>query len=95
MNTSSIAYHQEELRVALDTSNPQRIVPDPRDARSILDIGCGAGQTIVALNASGRSVGVDIDLEALRFGTSGALGEPLRAAAACGEHLPFMDRAFD
>jgi ubiquinone/menaquinone biosynthesis C-methylase UbiE len=95
MNTSSIAYHQGELRVALDTSNPQRLVPDPRDARSILDIGCGAGQTIVALNASGRSVGVDIDVEALRFGASGALGEPLRAAAARGEHLPFTDRVFD
>jgi len=37
-------------------------MPEPGGAAAILDIGCGAGQTIVALNASSRSVGVDIVL---------------------------------
>jgi SAM-dependent methyltransferase len=95
MQTSSLAYHQGELRVALDASNPQRLVPDVEGAASILDIGCGAGQTIVALGCGARSTGVDIDVDALRHAASGAMGESLRVAAAQGEHLPFRDGAFD
>jgi SAM-dependent methyltransferase len=95
MQTSSLAYHQGELEVALDAANPQRLMPEPGGAAAILDIGCGAGQTIVALNASSRSVGVDIDVDALRYGASGGLGPRLRGAAAAGERLPFVDGAFD
>ena len=95
MQTSSLAYHQGELRVALDVGNPQRLVPDPGDARAILDIGCGAGQTIIALGAGRRSVGVDVDLSALRHAASGAMGESLRVTGALGEQLPFCDGAFD
>ena len=95
MNTSSIAYHEGELRVALDAANPQRLVPDPGHASRILDIGCGAGQTIVALGAGSRAVGVDIDLNALRVAARGPVGAPLRVAAAQGERLPFADGAFD
>ena len=95
MNTSSIAYHQGELQVALDAANPHRLVPEPGDASSILDIGCGAGQTIVALGAGRRAIGVDIDLEALRVGANGLAAEPLRLAAAQGERLPFTTGAFD
>jgi len=95
MNTSSIAYHEAELRVARDATNPQRLVPDPGNAVRILDIGCGAGQTIIALGCGGRSVGVDIDLGALRHAATGAMGEPLRVAAATGEYLPFQNAAFD
>lgn len=95
MNTSSIAYHEGELRVALDSANPQRLVPEPGGAARILDIGCGAGQIIVALGAAGRAVGVDIDVDALRVAARGPLGEPLRVAAAQGERLPFADGSFD
>ena len=95
MNTSSLAYHQGELQVALDAANPHRLVPDPGGAQSILDIGCGAGQTIIALGAAERSIGIDIDLGALRFAANGAMGEPLRVAGARGEHLPFRSGAFD
>ena len=84
MHTSSIAYHEGELRVALDTGHPHRLVPQPGDASAILDIGCGAGQTLVALGVARRSVGVDIDVAALRVAARGPLGEPLRVAAAQG-----------
>jgi ubiquinone/menaquinone biosynthesis C-methylase UbiE len=94
-NTSSLAYHQGELRVALDATNPQRLVPDPGPARAILDIGCGAGQTIIALGAGGRSIGIDIDFGALRFAANGTMGEPLKVAAARGEQLPFTSASFD
>lgn len=95
MHTSSIAYHEGELRVALDARHPHRLVPQPGDATAILDIGCGAGQTLVALGVAGRSVGVDIDVAALRVAARGPVGEPLRVAAAQGEHLPFASGAFD
>ena len=93
--TSPLAYHRAELDVARDVTNPQRLVPDPGNATRILDIGCGAGQTILALDCGRRSVGIDIDLDALRYGANGALGERLRVAAATGERLPFQDEAFD
>jgi len=95
MQTSPLAYHQGELSVALDAANPNRLVPEPVDARAILDIGCGAGQTLVALGAAERSIGVDVDLAALRHAASGAMGQPLRVAGARGEQLPFCDGAFD
>jgi len=94
MTSSSIAYHEGELRVALDRANPLRLVPEPGDARAILDIGCGAGQTIVALGAAARSVGVDFDVDALEFGVRRS-GDALRLVAATGERLPFTDAAFD
>ena len=95
MTTSSLAYHEAELRVARDATHPQRLVPDPPPSGRILDIGCGAGQTIIALECGGRSVGIDIDVDALRHAASGAMGERLRVAAAAGERLPFRDGAFD
>jgi len=95
MQTSSLAYHQGELRVARDADNPQRLVPDPGDAQAILDIGCGAGQTIIALGTGARSVGVDVDLAALRHASSGAMGEVVTVAGARGEQLPFRDGVFD
>jgi SAM-dependent methyltransferase len=95
VSTSPIAYHRAELDVARDITHPQRLVPDPGAATCILDIGCGAGQTIAALGCGRRSVGIDIDRDALRYGASGAMGDPLRMAAATGEQLPFRDGAFD
>ena len=47
--TSAIEYHEQELRIALDPANPKRLVPDTGSATSVLDIGCGAGQTLIAL----------------------------------------------
>jgi ubiquinone/menaquinone biosynthesis C-methylase UbiE len=95
MNTSPAAYHDDELRIALDGANPQRVVPETGNAESVLDIGCGAGQTLVAIGNHKRRVGVDIDVAALRFGLARTMASGIRVAAAKGEHLPFADRTFD
>jgi ubiquinone/menaquinone biosynthesis C-methylase UbiE len=95
MNTSPVAYHDDELQIALNTANPQRVVPETDNAEAVLDIGCGAGQTLVAIGNHNRRVGVDIDVEALRFGLPGTVPIGIRVAAAKGEHLPFADRTFD
>ena len=95
MNSSAIEYHERELRIALDPSNPRRVVPDTRGAVSVLDIGCGAGQTLIALPAGKRRVGVDIDEEAVRIGTKWPETAHVLLAAARGESLPFPDASFD
>jgi len=57
----------------------------------ILDAGCGTGNNLRHLSARGRSVGVDLSEEALRFcrtrGVAAARAEALR--------LPFADASFD
>ena len=95
MNASPAAYHDDELQIALDPANPHRAVPLTDNAESVLDIGCGAGQTLVAIGNHKRRVGVDVDVEALRCGLSGTLTSGIRVAAAQGEYLPFSDRTFD
>lgn len=93
--TSAIEYHEQELRIALDPANPKRLVPDTGSATSVLDIGCGAGQTLIALPPGKRCIGVDIDEEAIRLGASWPAAANIRFAAARGERLPFRDGSFD
>ena len=95
MNKSSVEYHESELRVALDASNPNRLIPDAGGAKSILDIGCGAGQTLVAITTQGKRTGVDIDPQALRAGRRASALEGVGLAAARGEQLPFRPNSFD
>ena len=96
MNTSSIEYHEHELQIALDPANPHRLLPEIGDAESILDIGCGAGQTLIALAAGPQRFGIDIDAEALAHGLRGQAGtNGIRLVAAQGEHLPFQSNSFD
>lgn len=62
-------YHRGELKVALDPSHPAHILPPglPR-SHAVLDIGCGAGQTLIAAYPDRISYGVDVDVEALKLG---------------------------
>lgn len=86
-------YHLNELKVALDPNDPRRILPDAQGAKRILDIGCGAGQTLIALGKPGFCAGVDIDVDALRLGVE--WNSDLNFAAARGEWLPFQTGSFD
>jgi ubiquinone/menaquinone biosynthesis C-methylase UbiE len=89
-------YHLEELRIATDTADPRRIMPGiPAGCRSVLDIGCGAGQTLIAsrLPADVRMVGVDIDPGALRLGRQ--LESRIGFACSRGESLPLRADSFD
>lgn len=88
-------YHLAELALARAQDDPRRSVPEiPESAQWILDIGCGAGQSLLACVRSGqRAVGVDRDLEALRLGRR--LRVPALLVQASGEQLPFGDASFD
>jgi ubiquinone/menaquinone biosynthesis C-methylase UbiE len=61
----------------------------------VLDVGCGAGQTLIAgiLSEGRECFGVDIDLEALALGRT--FSTELRLACANGEALPFPGGSFD
>jgi ubiquinone/menaquinone biosynthesis C-methylase UbiE len=87
-------YHLSELRIALDWTDPRHINPPavPR-SHKILDVGCGAGQTLLAAYPDRVTFGIDIDYDAVKLGSSHA--EQVRFACAAAESLPFADSSFD
>ncbi|OQW37443.1 MAG: hypothetical protein A4E19_13650 [Nitrospira sp. SG-bin1] len=95
--TENERYHLGELRIAKDTSDPRRIMPMLPDQWSrILDIGCGAGQTLLGLGLplpGKMACGGDIDLSALRLGHQ--LSPQTAFMCARGEQLPFVSASFE
>jgi SAM-dependent methyltransferase len=90
------AYHLGELAIARDPRSPSHVLPVFADAdRTILDIGCGAGQSLIAaeLDDGRTAVGVDVDREALALGRS--LTERVQFVGARAEQLPFAPGQFD
>lgn len=87
------AYHLAELEIASDPGHPGHVNPPiPRHAR-VLDVGCGAGQTLIAAARDEAAVGVDLDLGALRLGRT--LSRRILFVCASGERLPFPAASFD
>ena len=64
----------------------------PASAR-ILDIGCGAGQTLIAEYPQHKTFGIDVDLDALRLGRT--LTQSACFASGLAEALPYRDEQFD
>ena len=65
------AYHLAELEIARSPGDSRRtMTPLPANLESILDVGCGAGQTLIACDLSSDvlACGLDIDSEALALG---------------------------
>lgn len=88
------ASHLEELQVALDPGNPKNIAPpELPPGQRILDIGCGAGQTLIAFYPDRISFGIDLDRSALRLGRT--ITDRVRFTQARGEQLPFAGASFD
>lgn len=93
---TSVDYHLGELAVALDASDHRWCLPQLTDGdRVVVDIGCGIGQTFVALNPGARiCIGIDIDEAALAFGgkTYGGRFHYVRAGA---EAIPLAPGCVD
>jgi ubiquinone/menaquinone biosynthesis C-methylase UbiE len=90
------AYHLRELAVARDPASPAHLLPVIGAAdRAILDIGCGAGQTLIAadLDPSRAAVGLDVDHDALALGRT--LTTAVEFVAGRAEALPFGADRFD
>jgi len=93
---SEIAYHLRELEIARTVDDARRILPElPEAFESILDLGCGIGQTLIAcdLPPNAFACGVDVDEEALAYGRK--IADHISFVRASGEHLPFADGSFD
>lgn len=89
-------YHLKELEIASNAKDPRRTMPPILESYGrILDVGCGAGQTLIAsnLNAPVCAIGVDSDRAALSLGKQ--LSSNINFACAKGEALPFRDECFD
>lgn len=93
---STLEYHLAELAIARSKDDPRKAMPVlPEQFRSILDLGCGAGQTLLAcdLNADVFVCGVDIDEEPLQYGKQ--MRPDFHLVCAGGEQLPFAEQTFD
>jgi ubiquinone/menaquinone biosynthesis C-methylase UbiE len=87
-------YHLGELKVARDPSHPGHILPPPLpDSKIVLDVGCGAGQTLIAAYPNHVCFGLDIDHEALRLGKT--LTDQVHFVRGQAEALPWPDAHFD
>jgi SAM-dependent methyltransferase len=87
-------YHLRELKVALDPTSGRHILPPPAPPGwKILDLGCGAGQALIAAYPERLSYGLDIDLDALKLGRS--LTPCVRFAQGRAEALPYRAGEFD
>lgn len=90
------AYHVLELQIAADPVDARRVMPAIRpEHRRIVDVGCGAGQTLIAsrLGDDVLAIGVDLDQGALSLGK--LMYPRLRLARARGESLPLPSGCFD
>ena len=59
----------------------------------VLDVGCGAGQTLIAAYPDRKTFGLDLDLDALRLGRT--LTDAVAFTCARAESLPFASGSFD
>jgi ubiquinone/menaquinone biosynthesis C-methylase UbiE len=90
------AYHVLELQIAADPVDSRRVMPAIRsEHRRIIDVGCGAGQTLIAsrLDDAVTAVGIDCDHGALALGRRLFPGAKLIRAR--GEALPMPSEWFD
>jgi len=89
-------YHRLELSIATDPNDSRRVMPvvEARHRR-ILDIGCGAGQTLIGskLDPGVLAVGIDLDHAALALGKQ--FSPSIQFVEGRGETLPFGNEAFD
>ncbi len=95
---SVIQYHLRELQTAKDPNDPRHIMPTFKKHHStILDIGCGIGQTIYASDIYNdnekKLLGIDIDLDVLIYGCRHYPN--INFINACSESLPIQSNMVD
>jgi SAM-dependent methyltransferase len=96
IDEDSRGYHLRELQIARDPAADGHLLPPVTSLdRAILDIGCGAGQTLIGSNLTSEqsAVGVDVDAQALALGRQ--LHPSLLLICARAESLPLPSDVFD
>lgn len=90
-------YHLEELSIATTAGHSQRLLPPVTKAdRVVLDVGCGAGQTLIATDfETGTTIiGIDVDKSALSLGRQ-LSAKPINFVCGRAENLPFQAERLD
>lgn len=98
----TVAYHLGECRAQLEESTAQaltRLLEVRRD-NAVLDVGCGAGQTLAALSAAEPRLHVGVEYDPVALAMFPAMRDHAgrgRGVAVRGnaEMLPFRDGTFD
>jgi ubiquinone/menaquinone biosynthesis C-methylase UbiE len=96
MFSDSSEYHRLELAIAVNPDDKRRLMPRVEARhRRILDVGCGAGQTLIGCNLSDDvfAVGLDRDESAIALGNQ--LTKIIHFIIGEGAALPFADGSFD
>jgi ubiquinone/menaquinone biosynthesis C-methylase UbiE len=91
-----LAAHLVELEIARQPGDPRHLQPKiPAGAKRVLDIGCGVGQTLVALDlpAEVQALGLDRDGKVLRYGRQET--PSIGFVEGTGEALPFGSGTMD
>lgn len=93
---NSIEYHLNELKIALDNNDKRRVLPEVLDSdRTILDIGCGIGQSFLAMECAGRiCIGIDIEEEVVRYGIE-KYGDRIQFILSGAERIPLPSNTID
>lgn len=93
---NSIEYHLNELKIALDRNDQRRVLPEMLDSdRTILDIGCGIGQSFLAMDCTGRiCIGIDIEEEVVRYGID-KYGDRIQFILTDAERIPLPSNTID
>ena len=92
----SSEYHRLELSIAANPDDKRRVIPRVEARhRRILDVGCGAGQTLLGCNLDEGvfAVGLDTDESAIALGKQ--LTTSIHFVVGEGAALPFADGCFD
>lgn len=92
---AALDYHAMEAAIVADVNDPRRLVPTYDCAGwDVLDIGCGAGQTLMApeLAAARTLCGVDVDAKAIARGLS---HHPRLTLSVGSAEAPGVSGAFD
>lgn len=92
----TVEYHLGELSLVLDVKSKERSVPNyPCKGWTVLDIGCGIGQTLTASEFAEAAElhGVDVDEAAIAYGRSKY--PHLRLLISGAEKTPYLSNTFD
>lgn len=92
----SIEYHKRELEIAKSTTDHRSILPNVLDSdKTILDIGCGIGQSFIALDCTDKTcIGMDIDEEAIAYGIE-KYGNDIQYILSDAKRIPMPSNGFD